>query len=77
MLWPVHCVQGEWGSQFCDELVVLESDIIINKGVSIHHRHLHFKCVASAATSEFLLDPARIYSGDPHVGVIHIDVLTH
>ena len=32
VMWPIHCVQGSTGAEFHDELIVDESDIIVNKG---------------------------------------------
>jgi nicotinamidase/pyrazinamidase len=31
-LWPIHCVQNTYGSQFHKDLEILSTDIIINKG---------------------------------------------
>lgn len=32
MMWPAHCVQGSSGADFLDDLVIAESDFIVQKG---------------------------------------------
>jgi len=32
MMWPAHCVQGSPGAEFVDDLVIAESDFIVQKG---------------------------------------------
>jgi nicotinamidase/pyrazinamidase len=32
MMWPDHCVQGSSGADFLDDLVIAESDFIVQKG---------------------------------------------
>jgi hypothetical protein len=33
-MWPRHCVQGTWGSEFHPDLLVLPDDIIVHKGTN-------------------------------------------
>ncbi len=33
-MWPSHCVQGSWGSDFHPLLHVAPSDIIVHKGIN-------------------------------------------
>jgi len=33
MMWPAHCVQGSPGAEFLDDLVIAESDYIVQKGL--------------------------------------------
>ena len=35
IMWPVHCVQWTFGSEFNEKLVVKEEDIIIKKGINV------------------------------------------
>ena len=35
VMWPAHCVQGTFGSEFNEKLIVKEGDIIIKKGLNI------------------------------------------
>jgi hypothetical protein len=35
MMWPRHCVQGTWGSEFHPDLLVLPSDIVVHKGTNV------------------------------------------
>jgi len=32
IMWPDHCIQGGWGSEFPDDLVVKDTDINVFKG---------------------------------------------
>jgi len=34
MLWPDHCIQESWGSQFHQSLIIKKTDVIIQKGTN-------------------------------------------
>eukprot|EP00455_Lapot_gusevi_P003701 TRINITY_DN11491_c0_g1_i2.p1 TRINITY_DN11491_c0_g1~~TRINITY_DN11491_c0_g1_i2.p1 ORF type:complete len:274 (-),score=79.23 TRINITY_DN11491_c0_g1_i2:84-833(-) len=34
MMWPDHCVQESWGSQFHPDLIVLDTDKVVRKGMN-------------------------------------------
>lgn len=36
IMWPIHCVQGTYGTQFNDELIIKDTDIIVQKGTNIN-----------------------------------------
>ena len=53
IMWPEHCVAGEWGSQFYSDLDIKKADIIMRKGSDIKRENYSFLEYLSGGYTEY------------------------